>query len=104
MKLDFYGDRAEFTGETRTIVFGLSELNFIYREMRKAGFRAFLNETIDATIEDNEIDLSRYDGTREDFADEILSCLENLEDIESATEQQIADAVIDTAQFYNLFT
>lgn len=94
-----------FSTETREIMLTREEAYFIYNNMRKLYFSGFLTDAIENAIEENEIDLTKYDGTMDDFTEEIKSCLESPTnyDIESATEQQIIDAVIDTAEFYNLF-
>ena len=94
-----------FSTETREIMLTMEEAYFIYENMRKLYFNSFLSYTIENAIEENEIDLSKYDGTMDDFTEEIKSCLESLTnyDTESATEEQIIDAIIDTAEFYNLF-
>lgn len=94
-----------FSTETREIMLTREEAYFIYNNMRKLYFNSFLSDAIENAIEENEIDLSKYDGTMDDFTEEIKSCLESRTnyDTESATEAQIIDAVIDTAESYNLF-
>ena len=90
--------------ETRTIMLTAQEAYAIYAHMRKTYFESFLHETIDYAIEDNEIDLARFKGTKDEFIEEVRSSLElQLDDVESATETQIIDAVTDTATYYDLF-
>lgn len=98
------GDALTIASENREITLTQSEARALYACLRRYYFDAFFADAVDAAIEDNEIDLTQFDGTKEEFIDEVKSCLEvRILDIEGATEEQITEAVIDTASDYGLY-
>lgn len=107
MKITTEKEAGIIIAETTTglTILTMEEAHSIYVHMRKMYFESFLQDIVNVTIENEEIDLSKFNGTEEDFIEEVKSCLENrvFYEIEDATQEQIEEATIDTAEYYDLF-
>ena len=88
-------------GQTVTLSYadaGAIKQNLLLHELREA-----IGYALDDAIGDDEIDLNKYDGTREEFIDEIYVDLED--DVyygEYPSEEYIKEKISDLCNFYDL--
>lgn len=82
-----------------------NEVSLLVNFFGKEGLRSQIGERLDFAVEDNGLDLDKYDGTRDEFIDEIFVDFEDEIDCgNSVDDSDIDDKICDLAEFYELYT
>lgn len=82
-----------------------NEVSLLVNFFGKEGLRAQIGERVDNAIDDEGLDLGKYEGTREEFEEEIFVDFEDEVDCgNSVDDSDIDDKIRDLADFYELCT
>lgn len=88
--------------DNTNVILSCSEAGLLVNFIGKENLRAQIDDRIDEA-ECDYLDLSRYDGTRKDFAQEIFDELEDEIDYgNSISDEYIDERISDLAAIYNL--
>lgn len=80
-----------------------NEVSLLVNYVGHEGLRIQITDRLDDAIENEEIDMSKYDGTREEFEQEIYDALEDKIDCgESVDDDEIDDEISDLASYYDM--
>ena len=83
-----------------SVLLTCAEAGLLVNFIGKEGLRANINERVSAAEED-WLDLSKYEGTRDEFEQEIFDELEDEIDYgNSVSDDEIDERIYDTAAFY----
>ena len=81
-----------------------NEVSLLVNFFGKEGLRAQISDRVDNAIADEGLNLDKYEGTREEFEDEIFVDLEDEIDYgNSVSEEYIDERIRDTADYYELY-
>lgn len=82
-----------------------NEVSMLVNFVGKEGLRAQIADRVDNAIADEGLNLDKYEGTREEFEDEIFVELEDEVDCgNSVSDEWVDDRIRDTADYYGLYT
>lgn len=82
-----------------------NEVSLLVNFFGKEGLRSQIGECLDFAVEENGLDLDKYEGTREEFIEEIFVDFEDEVDCgNSVDDSDIDDKIRDLADFYELCT
>ena len=82
-----------------------NEVSLLVNFFGKEGLRWQIGDRIDFAVEEEGLDLDKYDGTREEFEEEIFVDLEDEVDYgNSVDDNDIDDKIRDLAEYYELYT
>ena len=82
-----------------------NEVSLLVNFFGKEGLRSQIGECLDFAVEENGLDLDKYEGTREEFIEEIFVELEDEVDCgNSVSDEWVDDRIRDTADYYGLYT
>lgn len=80
-----------------------NEASLLINYCGKEGLRQQINDLLDDAIENGDCDLEKYDGTREEFVQEVFECFEDEIDYgNSVDDDEISDKIYDLATEYEL--
>ena len=81
-----------------------NEVSLLVNQVGKEGLRAQITDRVDNAIADEGLNLDKYEGTREEFEDEIFVDLEDEIDYgNSVSDEFIDERIRDTADYYELY-
>lgn len=84
------------------VILTASETDLLVNHVRKDNLRCLIDGQVDEA-EADWLDLSKYEGTREEFIDEIFSELEDEIDYGNSVDTEtVDDHIADLARFYGL--
>ena len=84
------------------VVLTCIEAGLLVTYIRKENLRDMIEDQVDSA-EDDWLDLSKYEGTRDEFVQEIFDALEDEIDYGNpVTEEQVEDQISDLASLYEL--
>lgn len=80
------------------------EVSLLINYVGKEGLRSQIGERLDVLAEDDGFDLDKYEGTREEFIEEIFVDFEDEIDYgNSVDDDDIDDKIRDLADYYELY-
>lgn len=82
-----------------------NEVSLLVNFFGKEGLRSQIGERLDFAVEEDGLDLDKYEGTRDEFIDEIFVDFEDEIDYgNSVDDSDIDDKIRDLADYYELCT
>ncbi len=80
-----------------------NEASLLINYCGKEGLRQQINYQLDDVIDNGDCDLEKYDGTREEFVQEVFDCFEDEIDYgNSVDDSEISDKIYDLVTKYGL--
>lgn len=80
-----------------------NEASLLINYCGKEGLRQQINYQLDDVIDNGDCDLEKYDGTREEFVQEVFECFEDEIDYgNSVDDDEISDKIYDLVTEYEL--
>lgn len=87
-----------------TVELTMLEVSLLVNQVGRDGLRAQISDRVDNAIEDNGLNLEKYNGTREEFEDEIFEEFEDEIDYgNSVSDDDIDEAICDLGSSYDMF-
>lgn len=81
-----------------------NEVSLLVNYVGKEGLRAQIADRVDNAIDDEGLNLDKYNGTREEFEEEIFVELEDEIDFgNSVSDEWVDERIRDTASYYDLY-
>jgi len=85
------------------VVLTCNEASLLINYCGKEGLRQQINYQLDDVIDNGDCDLEKYDGTREEFVQEVFECFEDEIDYgNSVDDSDISDKIYDLVTEYGL--
>ena len=85
------------------VVLTCNETSLLINYCGKEGLRQQINYQLDDVIDNGDCDLEKYDGTREEFVQEVFECFEDEIDYgNSVDDSEISDKIYDLVTEYGL--
>ena len=85
------------------VILTCNEVSLLINYCGKEGLRQQINYQLDDVIDNGDCDLEKYDGTREEFVQEVFECFEDEIDYgNSVDDSEISDKIYELVTEYGL--
>ena len=92
-------------GNATPVILSCNEVSLLVNFVGREGLKSQITDRLDFSIENEDLDMNKYDGTREEFEEEIFEALvDEIDYGNSVSDDDIDDKIADYADSYGMLT